>query len=67
MPKIKTHKASAKRFKVTGGKKRKYMRRKATQAHFNARADGSAVRLKRRDKEIQSSDAKRLKVLIPYK
>lgn len=69
MPKIKTHRASAKRFRVTGGKgkKRKYMRRRATQGHFNAREDGETVRLKRTDNQVHPTMAKRLKVLIPYK
>ncbi|MDP2587302.1 MAG: 50S ribosomal protein L35 [bacterium] len=66
MPKIKTHKASAKRFKATGGKKAKFMRRKAGQGHFNAREDGNTVRLKRKDQEVHPTDAKRLKVLLPY-
>ncbi len=67
MPKIKTHRASAKRFKKTGGKHGKFMKRMATQGHFNAREDGTTVRLKRVDHEVHPSDAKRLKVLLPYK
>jgi len=44
---MKTHKALAKRFKVT--KKGKVLKRKAGQAHFNSRETGNTLRNKRRD------------------
>lgn len=44
---MKTHKALAKRFKVT--KKGKVLKRKAGQAHFNGRENGNTARNKRRD------------------
>lgn len=66
MPKLKTHKASSKRFRVTGGRKGFFMRRRATQGHFNAREDGETVRLKRTDVQVDKADSKRLKVLLPY-
>ena len=66
MPRIKTHRASAKRFKVTGGRKTRFMSRRATQDHFNAREDGETVRAKRRDRVVDSTNTKRLKVLMPY-
>ncbi|MFH0830792.1 MAG: 50S ribosomal protein L35 [Parcubacteria group bacterium] len=66
MPKLKTHRASAKRFRFTGGRRGKFMRRRATQDHFNAREDGETVRLKRTDCAVAPMDAKRLKVLLPY-
>ncbi len=47
MPKIKNHKATAKRFKVT--KNKKVMKRKCGQDHFNARETGIVKRNKRRD------------------
>jgi large subunit ribosomal protein L35 len=47
MPKIKTHKATTKRFKTT--KSDKLMHRKAGQGHFNARESGRTTRSKRRD------------------
>ncbi len=66
MPKIKSHKGTAKRIRVSGGKQRKFVRRKATQSHFNAREDGSTVRLKRKDSEVSETSVKKLKVLLPY-
>lgn len=47
MPKLKTHKATMKRFRYTG--KNKILRRKAGQDHFNARESGVTTRKKRRD------------------
>jgi large subunit ribosomal protein L35 len=44
---MKTHKAMAKRFKVT--KNGKVLKRKAGQAHFNSRESGATLRNKRRD------------------
>ena len=64
MPKIKTHKATAKRFVKT--KTNKLMRRKAGQDHFNARETGNAKRNKRRDITVNSTDAKNLMTLMPY-
>lgn len=66
MPKIRTHKATAKRIRVTGGKKRVFVSRHATQGHFNAREDGSTVRLKRKDTAVDKTHVKRLKKLLPY-
>lgn len=64
MPKIKTHKATAKRFTKT--KTDKLMRRKAGQDHFNARETGNTKRNKRRDTTAHKSDAKNIKSLMPY-
>ena len=64
MPKIKTHKATAKRFKIT--KNNKLKRRKAGQDHFNARESGKTTRNKRRNITVAKSDAKNIKRLIPY-
>ncbi len=64
MPKIKTHKASAKRFKIT--KNNKIIRRKGGQDHFNARESGTTTRSKRRDITVSKSDRKNIKTLIPY-
>lgn len=47
MPKIKNHKASAKRFLVT--KNKKVLKRKCGQDHFNGREDGETGNKKRRD------------------
>jgi large subunit ribosomal protein L35 len=67
MPKMKTHRASAKRFRVTGsGKTKKLVRRQATQGHFNAREDGSTMRLKRPDVVLDNGQTKQVKRLMPY-
>jgi large subunit ribosomal protein L35 len=47
MPKIKTHKATVKRFQIT--RTGKIQQRKAGQDHFNARERGKVKRAKRRD------------------
>jgi large subunit ribosomal protein L35 len=62
MPKIKTHKATAKRFRMT--KTRKIKQRKAGQDHFNARESGKTVRNKRRDIDTHKSFIKTVKILI---
>jgi len=64
MPKIKTHKATAKRFKITKNKKIK--QRKAGQDHFNARESGKTKRNKRRDIDTDKSLNKTIKSLMPY-
>jgi len=64
MPKIKTHKATAKRFTIT--KNNKIKRRKAGQGHFNARESGVITRNKRRDVDANKSNIKTIKKLIPY-
>ena len=64
MPKIKTHKATAKRFKLTATKKVK--QRKAGQDHFNARETGKTTRTKRRDIDTTKTLVKTIKVLTPY-
>jgi len=64
MPKIKTHKATAKRFALT--KNNKIIRRKAGQDHFNSHESGNTTRNKRRDIQVHASDAKNIKNLMPY-
>jgi ribosomal protein L35 len=64
MPKIKTHKATAKRYIVTKNKKLK--QRKAGQDHFNARESGNTARNKRRNINTDKSHKKIIKSLIPY-
>lgn len=65
MPKIKTHKATAKRFART--RNNKIIRRKAGQDHFNSKESGKTTRNKRRDIQASKSDVKNLKNLMPYK
>ncbi len=64
MPKLKTNKAIAKRFKITG--KKKVIKRKAGQDHFNARETGKVKRNKRRDISLGKSDTKNIIARIPY-
>ncbi len=65
MSKIKTHKATAKRFLLTGSKKLK--RRKAGQDHYNARESGNTTRKKRRDINADKTRTKTIKQLIQVK
>lgn len=62
MTKIKTHKASVKRFKITGSGKLK--RRKAGQDHFNSQESGKTKRKKRRDIDHDKTLDKTIKQLI---
>jgi len=65
MPKIKTHKATVKRFKKTGGQK--IVQRKSGQDHFNSRESGNITRQKRRDISTTKTLSKTIKLLTPYK
>lgn len=60
--KVKTHKATAKRFRVTA--KGKFMKRTAGQDHFNSREPGKVTRAKRRDTEIAKVNVPALNKLI---
>ena len=63
MPKIKTHKATAKRFVIT--KTEKVKKRKAGQDHFNARENGKTGINKRRDIDFSNiADRKNIKSFI---
>lgn len=62
--KLKTHKAVAKRLKLTKGGK--LMKRHAGQDHFNSRDAGKITRKKRRDKSVSASYEKNLKKLMPF-
>jgi len=63
MPKIKTHKATAKRFKVT--KTGKIMKRTAGQNHFNARESGKVGRNKKMDLVVSQAIKKHIAVALP--
>lgn len=63
MTKIKTHKATVKRFKITK-KSKKVKARKAGQAHFNARESGKTKRSKRRDIDVSTTITKTIKTLM---
>jgi len=64
MPKIKTHKATVKRFKKNANNK--LLQRKAGQDHFNSRDTGNATRKKRRDIKTSSTFSKTINMLTPY-
>ncbi len=64
MPKLKTHKATAKRIKIT--KSKKYIERSCSQDHFNARECGKDKRAKRSDKIVNSRNLSEIKKSLPY-
>jgi len=64
MPKLKTHKATIKRFRYTARKK--ILRRKAGQDHFNARESNVITRRKRRDVKAHKTNLKTIQKLTPY-
>lgn len=63
--KLKTHKGTRKRFKITGTNK--LLRRTAGQDHFNARESSKVTKNKRRDKTVDATSNKTMKRLIPYR
>lgn len=65
--KLKTHKATAKKIKVTKSKKgKKFITKTAGQDHFNARESGNTTRKKRRQKHVSKSDVKNIRLQLPY-
>jgi large subunit ribosomal protein L35 len=64
MPKIKTHKATVKRYKKTANDKLKKV--KAGQDHFNSRESGKTTRHKRLDVLATKTISKTIKMLTPY-
>jgi large subunit ribosomal protein L35 len=64
MPKIKTHKATAKRYMIT--KKGKVRKAKAGQDHFNAKESGQTGLNKRRDVSVHKTEVANIKSFIPY-
>ncbi len=65
MPKMKTHRAAAKRFSVTG--KGKIKRNKAFKRHKLEAKSSSRIRRLSGPEYLGSADHKRVKKLIPYK
>lgn len=59
---MKTHKATAKRVKVTGSGK--LLKRHGGQDHFNSRDSGKITRKKRRDQSVAMVYDKNIKTLI---
>ena len=67
MPKIKTHKATAKRVQVKRTKKGITATiRTGGQDHFNARESGKTKRNKRSDKPLPAGFMNRVKKAVPY-
>jgi large subunit ribosomal protein L35 len=64
MPKLKTRKSVAKRFKITA--KKKVVRRDVGQGHFNARETGKTTRSKRNDVIVFKTDAENILRNLPY-
>jgi large subunit ribosomal protein L35 len=62
--KQKTHKALAKRVKIT--KSGKVLKRKAGQDHFNSRENGKTRRNKRRDVNMPATVLKTIAQLLPH-
>jgi large subunit ribosomal protein L35 len=62
--KQKTHKALAKRIKIT--KTGKVLKRKAGQDHFNSKESGKVVRNKRRPKQLSKTHRKAIEALMPH-
>lgn len=64
MGKMKTHKAAAKRIKIT--RTGKAIKRAAGQGHFNSRERGLTTMNKRRDMNVAKEDLRAVKRLLPY-
>ena len=64
MPKIKTHRATAKRFKVTGSGQ--FKRNKAFKSHILEKKSPKRKRNLRKAALASASDIKRVKKLLPY-
>ena len=65
MPKMKTHRASAKRFRVTGTGK--VVRRKAYRKHLLVHKSGSRKRRICGMAQISDTDLSRINLALPYK
>ncbi|RKY36187.1 MAG: 50S ribosomal protein L35 [Candidatus Omnitrophota bacterium] len=64
MPKLKTNKGTAKRFKITGGKKVK--RSQANKGHLKKSKNMKRKRRLRRPAMASGAEEKMLKTLLPY-
>jgi large subunit ribosomal protein L35 len=62
--KLKTHKAMAKRVKITGTGK--FMRRKVALNHLRRNKSPKAVRSMDKYFQLKTSDTRRMKRLLPY-
>jgi large subunit ribosomal protein L35 len=64
MPKMKTHKSSAKRFRVK--KSGKVLRSKANKSHLLTKKTAKRKRNLRKAATVSSADIKRVRVSLPY-
>ena len=64
MPKMKTHKSSAKRFKVSSSGI--IIRSKAYKSHILTKKTAKRKRNLRKDTSVSSAEIKKVKVLLPY-
>lgn len=64
MPKMKTKKSVIKKVRLT--KKRKLLRRKTGQNHFNSKETGKKGRQKRKDIRLFQTDEQNLLKALPY-
>ncbi|HEX7039162.1 MAG TPA: 50S ribosomal protein L35 [Trueperaceae bacterium] len=64
MPKLKTHKGTKARVKITGRGKVKAMR--SGKRHLNYKKSGTRIRQGRTDLVVDESEVKRIKALLPY-
>jgi large subunit ribosomal protein L35 len=64
MPKLKTHKGTKARVKITGRGKVKAMR--SGKRHLSYKKSGKTIRQGRTDLVIAEADAKRIRQLLPY-
>ena len=65
MPKLKTHRGAAKRFKKTGSGK--IVRASAFRRHILTSKTRKSKRAKRGMKEVAEPDAEKLRRMLPYK
>jgi large subunit ribosomal protein L35 len=64
MPKVKTHRGAAKRFKKTASGR--FKRHKAYHSHILTKKDRKRKRRLRGSEQISAADHKRVKRLLPY-
>ncbi len=64
MPKMKTHRGAAKRFKKTASGKLK--RHKAFTSHLTGKKSSKRIRQLRKSGLVSASDMRRIKQLLPY-
>ncbi|TVR73003.1 MAG: 50S ribosomal protein L35 [Sphaerobacteraceae bacterium] len=64
MPKMKTHKGTKRRFKITGSGK--FMRAKGMKSHNRRKKSPRTLRMFDRMLEVDKSDVKRIKAKLPY-